>query len=233
MPIVFDLECVATADAIAAYDPDERTPPASYKSDEAIARWRETDRAAYAKQCTFNPRTSQIIAVGLGFLPPVSRPEVVSQDGDHIHILACDMEAAMVTAVLHAIAQERETCFRESKAAVVTFNGLGFDLPFLFNRAAILDVQIPFRASDYLKRYTTLPHCDLFAVLSNWGQAQKGDSLHGWAKALGIPVDDQTSGADVAAQYAAGDWDAIRAHCRSDIEITAAMYERLVRVGRV
>jgi predicted PolB exonuclease-like 3'-5' exonuclease len=228
MPIVFDLECVATADAIAAYDPDERTPPASYKSEDAIARWRETDRAAYAKQCTFNPRTSQIVAVGLGYLPR-------SFNADLAEVLTAERkdESRLIEAVFKVIAGNRESDFREAKAGLVTFNGLGFDLPFILNRAAILGVVIPFRPSDYLKRYTTLPHCDLFAVLSNWGQAQKGDSLHGWAKALGIPVDDATSGADVAAQYAAGDWDAIRAHCRSDIEITAAMYERLVRVGRV
>jgi hypothetical protein len=231
MPIVFDLECVATADALNAYDPDERTPPASYKSEDAIERWRVSDRAAYAKSCTFNPRTSQIIAVGLGFLPPLSD----AMDGAPVTVCAGDTfsESMMIAHVFDTIGSQRETCYRESKAALVTFNGLGFDLPFLFNRAAILNVQIPFRPSDYLKRYTTLPHCDLFAVLSNWGQANKGDSLHGWAKALGIPVDDATSGADVAAQYAAGDWDAIRAHCRSDIEVTAAMYERLVRVGRV
>lgn len=55
---------------------------------------------------------------------------------------------------------------------VITWRGTDFDLPFLFIRAAILNVFIPagcLRLQQMIKRYTTAPHCDLERVISNWG----------------------------------------------------------------
>jgi predicted PolB exonuclease-like 3'-5' exonuclease len=218
MALILDIECVATADALAAYDPDERTPPSNYKSDEAVAKWREADKAAFLKDATFSPRTSQIIAIGLydDNAEPDERAQVLTTDGYS--------EGAIIHNALVNVA---------AAARLVTFNGLGFDLPFLLTRAAVLGLHIPFLPSKYLRRYTTIPHTDLFAVLANYGPARKGDSLHGWARAFSLPIDDQHSGADIAALHAAGEWGAIRAHCRSDITLTAALYERLLFTGRL
>jgi predicted PolB exonuclease-like 3'-5' exonuclease len=218
MALILDLECVATADALTAYDPDERTPPSNYKSDEAVAKWRESDKAAFLRDATFSPRTSQIVAIGFydDLAEPDERAQVLTTDGYS--------EAAIIRNALVNIA---------CAARLVTFNGLGFDLPFLLTRAALLGVNTLIKPSAYLRRYTPLPHTDLFAILSNYGPARKGDSLHGWARAFGLPIDDQHSGADIAALHAAGEWDAIRAHCRSDITLTAALYERLLSTGRL
>jgi predicted PolB exonuclease-like 3'-5' exonuclease len=220
MTVVIDIECVATADALASYDPADREPPANYKSEEAIAKWREKDQAAFLRDATFSPRTSQVVAVGICDLGADihDTPEAV------VHSIDTLSESMIVDYAMRSI---------RAGGLLVTFNGLGFDLPFLFNRAALLGVHIPVDCGQYLRRYTTRPHTDIFAVLSNYGQARKGDSLHGWARAFGLPVEDASSGADVAAQYAAGDWDAIRAHCRSDILLTTELYRALVRTGRV
>ena len=65
------------------------------------------------------------------------------------------------------------------------------------------------------------------------GQARKGDSLHGWARALGIPVEDACTGADVAELYAAGQLRPIVEHCESDVLITAVLYDRLLNTHRI
>lgn len=56
---------------------------------------------------------------------------------------------------------------------VITWRGNDFDLPFIFIRAAIMNVFIPagcLRLQQMVKRYITAPHCDLERVISNWGQ---------------------------------------------------------------
>ena len=55
---------------------------------------------------------------------------------------------------------------------VITWRGNEFDIPFVFIRAAMLNVFSPsgcLRLQQMIKRYTTAPHCDLERVLSNWG----------------------------------------------------------------
>lgn len=205
--LVLDIETVANAGALASYDEEGREPPANYKSEDAIERWREKDRAAYAKECALSPRTGQIVCIGTSAV-----------------MLHGGAEADLIRGAFDVLTDAKP---------LVTFNGLGFDLPYLFTRAAILGLTIPVQCSDYLRRYSLWPHVDLFAVLSNYGQARKGDSLHGWARAFGLAVTDDTSGADVAAMWAAGNVDGIAAHCASDVALTEQLYTRLASAGRL
>lgn len=65
------------------------------------------------------------------------------------------------------------TCTTTTVPRVITWRGNDFDLPFLFIRAAILNVVVPagcLRLQNMIKRYATAPHCDLERVISNWGQ---------------------------------------------------------------
>ena len=75
---------------------------------------------------------------------------------------------------------------------LVTWNGIGFDLPFLFKRAILRDIR-PARyvkLSIYLKRYVTFPHCDLMQVWGGWGN-EKYTKLNDVARAvLGEVKDD-------------------------------------------
>ena len=73
---------------------------------------------------------------------------------------------------------------------VVTFNGRGFDVPFLYLRSAVLDV--PITRKDWLGyRYATAPHCDLaeqltfYSVSGRDGAARKFN-LDFYCKAFGI-----------------------------------------------
>jgi predicted PolB exonuclease-like 3'-5' exonuclease len=59
--------------------------------------------------------------------------------------------------------------------AIVSYNGMGFDFPFLYKRAMILRVMLPERCPPlryWTKRYSNTPHCDLMQELSGWNQAQ-------------------------------------------------------------
>ena len=59
-------------------------------------------------------------------------------------------------------------------ARIVTWNGIGFDLPFLFKRAALLGVPldgVPVLA-HWTRRYSTAAHIDLMQIWSGWNAAQ-------------------------------------------------------------
>lgn len=55
---------------------------------------------------------------------------------------------------------------------LVTWNGLGFDIPFIYKRAMLLDFDLNKMSVPvmgwWMKRYSTIPHCDLMQVWCNW-----------------------------------------------------------------
>jgi predicted PolB exonuclease-like 3'-5' exonuclease len=64
------------------------------------------------------------------------------------------------------------TALGRKDARIVTYNGMGFDIPFLYKRAMILGLQLgeygapPMTA--WTKRYSTDRHCDLMKVWTGW-----------------------------------------------------------------
>jgi predicted PolB exonuclease-like 3'-5' exonuclease len=116
---------------------------------------------------------------------------------------------------------------------IVTFNGTRFDLPFLRARAILLGVPWPGRLpiTEYLRRYATHPHCDVYAVLNHWDYAAAKGTLDEWGQAVGYAPKRQ-SGAGVWDAYQRGDWAYIEAECYANLERTRTLYERLTAFGQ-
>ena len=202
-----------------AYAAAGREPPSNYKAEDAIARWRAKDRAEWAGTLGLSPRTGRVVCVTLRGLDVRS---MVLSGRDQT-------EREMVRWALDRIRQAINT----THGRVLTFNGQTFDLHFVAIRAVALGLTLPPGWAHLFRRYTTDTHVDLFQVLTGWGASrQRGDSLAGWCRAFGIdtPVG---SGADVAAQVAAGDWDAVEAHNISDVDALCALYDRCMAAGLV
>ena len=210
MALIIDIE--TAAQTALPYNSDDHTPPSNYGPD-AAAKWHDKNRAAVAKAAALNPRTGRIVAIGL-----YNDLEPDRQLREVCHVAGSDTSEADI---IGAAMQEMY-----ANAPLVTFNGLSFDLPYLHVRAAILGLRIPYPVGAMLRRYSTTHHIDLMAILSNWDRAAKGDTLHGWCRAFGIPVADDTKGADIAAMVERGDYEGVAAHCLSDIRLTAALYTR-------
>ena len=220
---ILDLETHGQASALAApYPKDDRTPPANYKNAEAIAGWYERDekdwRTQRAKECALSPRLGRIVAVG------------VEEASVNARIVRVELGEPNEGELIRYALEHAHDAIR--KGLLVTFNGLTFDLPFLHVRAAILGVAIPYQPGVVLRRYVTQPHADLRAVLTNWDHKTTG-TLHEWAHAFGIPVTDETSGADIGAMVEQGDVDGIRAHCASDLQLTAMLAERMAAANLI
>lgn len=114
---------------------------------------------------------------------------------------------------------------------VVTFNGRGFDVPFLYLRSALLNV--PITRKDWLGyRYQTDPHCDLaeqftFYNVSGRDGAARRFNLDFYCRAFGIPSPKAqgVTGADVNDLLAAGEYRPIAEYCLRDVEATVRLYQ--------
>jgi predicted PolB exonuclease-like 3'-5' exonuclease len=113
---------------------------------------------------------------------------------------------------------------------VVTFNGRGFDVPFLYLRSAALDV--PISRKDWLGyRFAVEPHCDLadqltFYSVGGRDGAARRFNLDFYCKVFGIesPKSHGVTGMDVNDLMAAGRFSDIADYCVRDVEATVALY---------
>ena len=113
---------------------------------------------------------------------------------------------------------------------IVTFNGRGFDVPFLYLRSAVLNV--PISKKNWLGyRFATEPHCDLaeqfsfYNVSGREGAARKFN-LDFYCKVFGIasPKAHGVTGMDVNTLMAEGKFRDIAEYCLRDVRATVELY---------
>ncbi len=84
----------------------------------------------------------------------------------------------------------------------ITFNGRGFDIPFIITRSAVNQVKITrdLMSNRYLGSQRGAIHVDLFDQLTFYGSTRRKGGLHLWCRALGIasPKREGINGDDVA-----------------------------------
>ncbi|KPL18121.1 MAG: hypothetical protein AMJ92_09560 [candidate division Zixibacteria bacterium SM23_81] len=108
----------------------------------------------------------------------------------------------------------------------ITFNGKGFDCPFLMLRTLIQGVK-PTRNLD-TRRYSIYPHCDLLEVLTFFGATRKF-TLQFWCQTLGIedPKAKFGDGSQVQEAYRKGKIDDIIDYNLADLLATARLYQEV------
>ena len=112
----------------------------------------------------------------------------------------------------------------------VSFNGRGFDAPFLAIRSMVHGI-VPTKdllSNRYLSLQRGCTHVDLMDQLTFYGAARFKKSLHLFCRALGIesPKAGGTTGDDVAALYKEKKYRDIARYNAGDIIATAALYRR-------
>ena len=206
MAFIVDLETVAIADAGSFVEPVSA--PANYKDPEKIAAYIAEAEQAQREKAALYPWTARVIALGWCEAP-----------GDAVSVSVANNDAIERTMIRELGERIEERGYIHP---LVTFNGLGFDLPVLMARARLLGVSFP---TLDISRFRS-PHPDLMKILTFDG-AIPSRSLKWYARRFGLDVSDAFVGKEIAQLYEDGNWDAIAAHCYSDVDLTRQLAERL------
>lgn len=106
---------------------------------------------------------------------------------------------------------------------VVSFNGRGFDVPFLVTRSLIHG--IPARVDLLSQRFALRPHLDLFELLTQRGRGPSKLDVVCWALGIESPKE-VMDGSMVAPAYARGEIAKIAEYNAHDVRATAAVYRK-------
>ncbi|MEO6774685.1 MAG: 3'-5' exonuclease [Kofleriaceae bacterium] len=114
-----------------------------------------------------------------------------------------------------------------NRPLLVTYNGRGFDLPVIALRALCHGVSLGwyYREKNVRSRYSEEGHLDLCDWLADHGATRSG-SLDAVARLIGLPGKTGVDGSQVEGLYRAGELDAIRRYCLSDVAQTALLFLR-------
>jgi hypothetical protein len=110
---------------------------------------------------------------------------------------------------------------------LVTYNGRSFDLPVITLRCLRFGVPLKFwyQDKDYRYRFSDAGHIDLYDFLGDHGACKIG-SLDAIARVIGLPGKVGVDGSQVEGLYNAGQIDAIKNYCLSDVAQTAFVFLR-------
>jgi DNA polymerase elongation subunit (family B) len=184
----------------------------------------EAERDAVPHRLSLSPGTGRVIVIAMQNVTTGPRGGVIVEgegnawvDGKGpmgFHRFDGD-ERAMLEAFWRTVAKA---------GRIVTFNGRGFDGPFLMLRSAMLGLTPSLNLVGY--RYSFDRHCDLAEVLSFQGALRVNYSLDYWCRRFGItsPKEEGLDGSKVQAYYEAGRLEEIVSYCVRDVVATAGLY---------
>lgn len=204
--VVVDIETVG----IDGLDVEPVSAPANYKDPEKIAQYIAEKQAEQVARAALYPWSCRIIA--LGWCEEQNEVPTVELAGSQL------AEGAMLARFWDVMWNRRTN----SVERFVTFNGRTFDLPVIMARSRLLGVPAP---DLNLDRYRS-PNVDLMDELTFKGAIQ-ARSLGWFARRFGLNTDDNFSGKEIAGLLEDGNWDAIKAHCESDVNLTRQLGERI------
>lgn len=109
---------------------------------------------------------------------------------------------------------------------LVSYNGIGFDLPVLWHRAMILGIPVDAQMySDLTRKYDNHYHYDLMQILAGWDRT-KWKPLDFYLKLFDIG-EKTGEGSEIYGWWKAREYDKIKEHCENDVKMTAKLFEKL------
>jgi DNA polymerase elongation subunit (family B) len=225
--LVFDIE----TSALPLEQFDEAQQEYLFRECERLAdeSLRSARRTEITNQCNLWPFTAQVVCIAMlnadterGKVLFISSQPSQLHETEGVEFVACQDETTLLRAFWD-VARHYDT--------IATFNGRGFDVPFIYLRSALLNV--PISRKDWLGyRYQTDPHCDLAEQLTFYGVsgrdgAARRFNLDFYCKAFGIesPKSHGVSGRDINTLLAEGRQREIAEYCLRDVKATVQLYQ--------
>lgn len=194
------------------------------KSQEYLLKYAQSDeeREDIKNKLALYPMTGEIVTIGM-LNPETKKGYVLFQDGGK------GMEKFDESGIVYETGSEKEILEKfwdsvKTYNQVVTFNGRGFDIPFLMMRSAINKVRVSRNFMGY--RFDSKEHCDLMEQLTFYGATRKFN-LDFYAKTFGIKSskDEGIDGSMVGELYKQEKYLEIAKYCTRDLVTTAELFE--------
>ncbi|MBS4028675.1 MAG: ribonuclease H-like domain-containing protein [Ignavibacteriales bacterium] len=184
----------------------------------------EEERVTKIQELALSPLTASVIAIGM-VNPETERGKVVylsdevsseKNENENIEFLAVKEEREILSTFWNDVKHFDQ---------IITFNGRGFDCPFLMVRSAVLSVKPTRNLMPY--RYDTKYHCDLLEQLTFYN-ATRRFSLDFYCKSFGIqsPKESGITGLELPALYEQKRFREIAEYCIGDVLATSQLYKR-------
>ena len=136
-----------------------------------IAAHIEAKRLKLRDDAALDPLTGRVCAIG--YVGLIEDAEV-----EHVDVIDAATDEAETTIIQGAMMM-----LGKPEARIVTWNGIGFDLPYIYKRAMVLGVNpADFDApplSAWTKKYNTDRHYDLMQIWGAWRDFVKLDTVAG------------------------------------------------------
>ncbi len=214
--LVFDIETVPAVDL--------RKVPSTIA--QAVAKHAERNEWDVSKVMSLSPYFGQVVslAVGNGEQDPRTQDVtvfVVPPAGASVAALPSWIRPVSEPELLRAF-----WTLAGHASCVVSYNGRGFDVPFMLGRSLIHEV--PVRVDLLGSKYALRPHLDLYGVVAPGGFGRGPASLDVVCWALGLTSPKESmDGSMVASTYAKGDVGQIALYNAGDVRATTAVYQRV------
>ena len=229
--LIFDIETIGE---------DFDTPDSA--TQDTLTRWIKKESGDYDKGYEraladvkdglgFSPLTGRIVAIGV--LDDERNKGAVYFDAPNARVPISDLEEK---GIKYKVLGEKEMLehFWRGVAeydAFVSFNGRGFDVPFLMVRSAVHGIRPTkdLMSNRYLgsQDYES-KHIDLLDQLTFYGAVRRKGNLHLWCRAFGIesPKAAGVTGDDVKRLFAEGKYEDIARYNAGDLRATRDLYHR-------
>jgi len=186
---------------------------------EYLLRWAETEEDVkdVKESLSFYPLTGEIIAIGL--LNPDTDKGAVYFQSPEAEFLPFEENGIRFETGTEKEILEKFWNTVKTYTQIITFNGRGFDCPFILIRSAVHKIK-PSR--DIMPNRYNGPHIDLLDQLTFYGASRRRFSLDMWCKTFGIksPKEGGITGYDIKALFADRRYIDIARYCMGDIKAT-------------
>lgn len=201
-------------------------------SQEYMLKYAEDEEKAeeIKKQLGFYPLTGEIVAIGI-LNPDTNKGAIYLNSGKEIAAREKKLEGE----ILLEFGDEKQIIEKfweaiKSYNCFISFNGRGFDVPFLMVRSAVLGIKPTknLMSNRYLnsQKFDAV-HIDLMDQLTFYGVTRKFN-LHMWSKTFGIksPKEEGITGYEIADLYKEGKLLEIAKYNLGDLKATKELYEK-------
>lgn len=212
--LIFDIETIG--DNWDTLDPETQIYLLKYAETEEQQEIVKTTLGLY-------PLTGQIVAIGL-YDPEKDIKSVYLQAPDGNPEERYEKEGVHYLVGTEAEILEKFWATIRKYSTFVTFNGRGFDCPYILMRSAVHRIKPTKNLIPY--RYSDKEHVDLFDQLTFYNTTKKFN-LDYFCKRFGIisPKSEGVTGLDVPALFNQGEYQQIAEYCMRDVIATGELFQ--------